>query len=169
MIVGQVENNLACNPSNEKLNTSPLELIVSATEKKIVMLESGAQELTNEELAKAIEQMSLKNGWELPLVVGVPQPGEGELISKRMLTQELADNYSGPIVMWPRGDHSAQNDITRGIENGAAITNANLDAYHGHTHATADFPNGIYHYHITSADPYINGSGFYGTPGTVSQ
>lgn len=55
------------------------------------------------------------------------------------------------------------------IENGVAVTNANLDAYHGHTHATADFPNGIYHYHITSADPYINGSGFYGTPGTVSQ
>lgn len=55
------------------------------------------------------------------------------------------------------------------MENGAAVINANLDAYHGHTHATADFPNGIYHYHITSADPYINGSGFYGTAGTVSQ
>ncbi len=55
------------------------------------------------------------------------------------------------------------------MENGVAVTNASLDAYHGHTHATADFPNGIYHYHITSSDPYINGSGFYGTPGTVSQ
>jgi hypothetical protein len=55
------------------------------------------------------------------------------------------------------------------IENGVAVTNASLDAYHGHTHATADYPNGIYHYHTTSADPYINGSGFYGTPGTVSQ
>lgn len=55
------------------------------------------------------------------------------------------------------------------IENGVAVSNASLDAYHGHTHATTDFPNGIYHYHITSADPYINGSGFYGTPGTVSQ
>jgi len=55
------------------------------------------------------------------------------------------------------------------MENGVAVTNSNLDAYHGHTHATADFPNGIYHYHITSNDPYINGSGYYGTPGTVSQ
>lgn len=54
-------------------------------------------------------------------------------------------------------------------ENGVTITNANLDAYHGHTSATADYPSGIYHYHITSADPYINGNGFYGTPGTVSQ
>lgn len=54
-------------------------------------------------------------------------------------------------------------------ENGAAVTNAMLDAYHGHTGITADFPNGIYHYHINNTDPYINGSGFYGTPGTVTQ
>ena len=54
-------------------------------------------------------------------------------------------------------------------ENGAAIDNSKLDAYHGHTAVTTDYPNGIYHYHITSTDPYINGSGYYGTPGTVSQ
>lgn len=53
-------------------------------------------------------------------------------------------------------------------ENGSQVSNAMLDAFHGHTHTTTDFPNGIYHYHITSTDPYINGSGFYGTPGTVS-
>ncbi|WP_366184685.1 YHYH protein [Flavobacterium ovatum] len=51
-------------------------------------------------------------------------------------------------------------------ENGAAVTG--LDAYHGHTSPTVDYPNGIYHYHITNTDPYINGSGFYGSPGTVS-
>ena len=55
------------------------------------------------------------------------------------------------------------------VENGTTVTNAMLDAYHGHTHATTDYPAGIYHYHITSTDPYINGSGFYGTAGTVSQ
>jgi hypothetical protein len=54
-------------------------------------------------------------------------------------------------------------------ENGKLVTNAQLDAYHGHTHVTADYPGGIYHYHITDADPYINGSGFYGTAGTVSR
>jgi len=54
-------------------------------------------------------------------------------------------------------------------ENNATVTNAMLDAYHGHTSATPDYPNGIYHYHITDADPYINGSGFYGTAGTVSR
>jgi hypothetical protein len=54
------------------------------------------------------------------------------------------------------------------MENGTIVTNANLDAYHGHTSATTDYPAGIYHYHITSNDPYINGNGFYGTAGTVS-
>lgn len=54
-------------------------------------------------------------------------------------------------------------------ENGALVNAASLDAYHGHKHATTDYPSGIYHYHITSTDPYINGNGFYGTPGTVTQ
>ena len=55
------------------------------------------------------------------------------------------------------------------LENGKTITNDDLDAYHGHTSVTADFPNGIYHYHITNEDPYLNGSGFYGTAGSVTR
>ena len=54
-------------------------------------------------------------------------------------------------------------------ENGKIITNDDLDDYHGHTGATIDFPNGIYHYHITSQDPYLNGNGFFGTPGNISR
>lgn len=52
-------------------------------------------------------------------------------------------------------------------ENGSSP--AGLDAYHGHTHATVDYPAGIYHYHFTAAAPYLNGNGFYGTAGTVTQ
>ena len=55
------------------------------------------------------------------------------------------------------------------FENGSLITNADLDEFHGHEHATSDYPEGIYHYHITDADPYINGSGYYGTVGTVTR
>lgn len=54
-------------------------------------------------------------------------------------------------------------------ENGSTVTNSTLDVYHGHTHVTVDYPAGIYHYHFTSEAPYLNGSGFYGTPGTVTQ
>ena len=53
-------------------------------------------------------------------------------------------------------------------ENGKTVSNSDLDVYHGHIHATTEFPNGIYHYHITNADPYINGNGFFGTAGTVT-
>ena len=55
------------------------------------------------------------------------------------------------------------------LENGKTLVSADLDAYHGHTGTTADYPNGIYHYHITADAPYINGTGFYGTKGTVTQ
>lgn len=54
-------------------------------------------------------------------------------------------------------------------ENCTTVTSSSLDAYHGHSHATLDFPNGIYHYHFTADAPYLNGNGFYGTPGTVTQ
>lgn len=54
-------------------------------------------------------------------------------------------------------------------EDGVKLTNDDLDDYHGHFGVTEDFPDGIYHYHITDDLPWINGDGFYGTPGTVSQ
>jgi hypothetical protein len=53
------------------------------------------------------------------------------------------------------------------MENGALVANSDLDAAHGHVGVTKEFPGGIYHYHTTSAAPYINGSGFAGAPGTL--
>ena len=32
---------------------------------------------------------------------------------------------------------------------------ADLDECNGHIHATPEYPEGIYHYHITAAPPYI--------------
>ena len=55
------------------------------------------------------------------------------------------------------------------VENGKTLVSADLDEFHGHSHATAEYPNGVYHYHVTADVPYINGSGFKGNPGTVSQ
>jgi hypothetical protein len=54
-------------------------------------------------------------------------------------------------------------------ENGSPVVSSSLDVYHGHSHATVDYPNGIYHYHFTAEAPYLNGNGFYGTPGTITQ
>ena len=55
------------------------------------------------------------------------------------------------------------------VEGGVTLTNDDLDDYHGHSHSTTHFPEGIYHYHITDELPWINGGEFYGTPGTVTQ
>ncbi|MCI5057711.1 MAG: YHYH protein, partial [Flavobacteriales bacterium] len=53
-------------------------------------------------------------------------------------------------------------------ENGVKLTNDDLDDDHGHTHATEDFPDGIYHYHFTDDLPWINGGNYHGTPGTFT-
>ncbi|CFW92766.1 Polyribonucleotide nucleotidyltransferase [endosymbiont DhMRE of Dentiscutata heterogama] len=54
VIVGQEEKKFISNPSREKLDNFPLELIVSASEEKITMLEAGAQEISETELTQAI-------------------------------------------------------------------------------------------------------------------
>lgn len=54
-------------------------------------------------------------------------------------------------------------------ENGSTIISSNLDDYHGHTHETVDFPDGMYHYHVTADAPYLNGNGFFGTAGTITR
>tara|TARA_B100001248_G_scaffold261380_1_gene252388 strand:- start:1407 stop:2201 length:795 start_codon:yes stop_codon:yes gene_type:complete len=54
-------------------------------------------------------------------------------------------------------------------ENGSILTSSDLDEFHGHFHENQDFPNGIYHYHITADAPYLNGIGYYGFPGIVTQ
>ncbi len=55
------------------------------------------------------------------------------------------------------------------MENGVTIAESDLDDYHGHTGVTPEFPNGIYHYHVTATDPYINGNGYFGTAGNITQ
>ncbi|CAG8550596.1 5515_t:CDS:2, partial [Paraglomus occultum] len=54
VMIGKEKDNFVCNPGSEALNNSPLELIVSATEEKIVMLDGAAREISEEELEKAI-------------------------------------------------------------------------------------------------------------------
>jgi hypothetical protein len=53
-----------------------------------------------------------------------------------------------------------------GPQDSNGSTPSALDTCNGHVGATPDFPSGIYHYHITSAPPYISGC-FYGSAGTV--
>jgi hypothetical protein len=48
----------------------------------------------------------------------------------------------------------------------SGATPSDLDVCNGHVAPTAEFPAGIYHYHVTAASPYIAGC-FRGQPGRV--
>ncbi len=54
-------------------------------------------------------------------------------------------------------------------ENSETLSSEDLDAFHGHYGVTDEFPDGIYHYHVTADPPYINGDGFYGSAGNISR
>ena len=54
-----------------------------------------------------------------------------------------------------------------GPQETSGLAPTGLDSCNGHTHATAEYPNGIYHYHVVSSPPYLVGC-FHGNPGTVS-
>ena len=54
-----------------------------------------------------------------------------------------------------------------GPQDSTGVTPTDLDSCNGHTGVTPDFPSGIYHYHVTSAVPYIAGC-FAGSAGTVT-
>jgi hypothetical protein len=55
------------------------------------------------------------------------------------------------------------------VEDGDRLKNEDLDDYHGHIHNKTEFPEGIYHYHVTDELPWINGDGFYGRAGTITR
>ncbi len=52
--VGRIENQFIFNPTYEERRRSDLDLIVAGTEKKVIMIEAGANELKEEEIFKAI-------------------------------------------------------------------------------------------------------------------
>lgn len=53
-----------------------------------------------------------------------------------------------------------------GPQDAGGVTPANLDVCNGHVSATPEFPDGLYHYHTTTAVPYISGC-YRGAPGTI--
>ena len=110
VIVGQEEKKFICNPNNEKMDNSPLELIVSATEEKITMLEAGAHEINEKELEQAIEFAHQ----EIKLLIGFFQHIANSLGVKKEKTEkkqekdfsdkwleEKGNSYLGEILLQP--------------------------------------------------------------------
>ncbi len=53
--VGIIDGNFVANPSSEDLERSELDLVIAATEEKVVMLEAGAKEITEERMMEAVK------------------------------------------------------------------------------------------------------------------
>ncbi|MFC1649423.1 polyribonucleotide nucleotidyltransferase [Patescibacteria group bacterium] len=53
--IGRIDDKFVTNPTNEQMDKSDLDLIVSSTTKAVVMVEAGANEITEADMAKAVE------------------------------------------------------------------------------------------------------------------
>jgi polyribonucleotide nucleotidyltransferase len=109
VIVGLEEESFICNPNNEKLKISPLELIISATEEKINMIEVRAQEIDEEKLEKAIsfahQEAKVLIGFfeHIANSLGIKKK-KIELKEKKSINdadwlKEKADNYLNEIIL----------------------------------------------------------------------
>ena len=119
----------------------------------------------NEPLTREVNSFDNYNGHPAPLSPGA-ENGSGGRYHYHMEPFWLTTNASKDALLGFLLDGFP---VYGPEEGGKTVTSSALDAYHGHTLATKEFPDGIYHYHTTGDVPYINGSGYYGSPGTVSQ
>ena len=119
----------------------------------------------NQPLTREINSFDNYNGHPAPLSPGA-EDGSGGRYHYHMEPFWLTTNASKDALLGFLLDGFP---VYGPEEGGETVTSSDLDSYHGHTLATKDFPDGIYHYHTTGDAPYINGSGYYGSPGTVSQ
>ncbi|CAI2173070.1 7567_t:CDS:2 [Funneliformis geosporum] len=110
VMVGQDEKGFICNPSDEKLSNSPLELIVSATEQKITMLEAGAREISETDLEKAIafahQEIQLLTGFfqHIASSLGVKKEKKEPKLEKNIgdkWLEEKGNAYLGEILSTP--------------------------------------------------------------------
>lgn len=114
--------------------------------------------------------------------------GNVPLESAVILSFDRAGAHSGPGGLYHyhvNGDFTSKDDANLigflrdgfpiyGRKDNDGTYPANLDTYGGHTSATADFPNGIYHYHCSNVN-YLNAGvyvlkegSYYGTKGTFT-
>jgi polyribonucleotide nucleotidyltransferase len=100
--LGRIEGKLVAFPTAEELDNSDLDLIVSSTEKAVVMIEGFGEELPEDEMAEAImeahrlnqELIALQK--ELIAAVGLP-PHEHPPVTIDPLRQTIYERYAGQL------------------------------------------------------------------------
>ncbi len=95
--VGYVDDNFIINPGQKELETTRLNLVVAGTADAIMMVEGGANELTEDQMLEALETahreirkiVSLQN--ELVAKIGKPKRGVKTVEIDKVLAQEVAE------------------------------------------------------------------------------
>ncbi len=122
--VGEVEGNFVLNPTNLEIDNSSLNLIVSATENSISMIEAGADSIKEDRMVEAIEfaQKSAQKILELQEVfLKEIEPKEFEY-TPHIIDKELCDliqkKYYGRIEksIWEEKDKNLFKDIIEDLK-----------------------------------------------------
>jgi polyribonucleotide nucleotidyltransferase len=117
--IGLIEGKLKAFPTNTEMKESKLDLVVAGTEKAIMMVEAGAQEVEDETVVKAIElahesyQSAIKLQQELIKAVGVV-PQEYTLLLPDATIQAAVNKYlDGKLGKKLRGTQQERTDNMR--------------------------------------------------------
>ena len=94
--VGLIDGNFVVNPTNADMELSELELVLVATRDKVVMIESGAKEISEDRMRQAIEF------------------GMKEILEVIKVQEDLAKQVSP--VKWPVPEKKSAADVTTKVE-----------------------------------------------------
>ncbi len=120
--VGLVDGKLKAFASSEELNDGPLDLVVAGTKDAIMMVEAGANEVTEEQIAEALDfahktiQPAIKLQEELIAKVGV-KPFEFELLKPDEDIQKRVETWlAGKLGTGLRVPYPERNDLVNKLK-----------------------------------------------------
>lgn len=121
--IGLVDGKLTAFPTAAQLEDGALDLVVAGTEDAIMMVEAGADEVTEEQIAEALAfahtamQPAIKLQKELVKKVGVT-PQEYELVLPNTEIQEKVDAWvEGKLGAAIRAPYPERNELVAGLRN----------------------------------------------------
>lgn len=119
--VGLVNGKLTAFPSPEQLNTGPLDLVVAGTEDAVMMVEAGANEVSEQQIIEALEfahtamQPAIKLQKELVKKIGVtPQVYELVLPDKGII-KEVDEWVKGKLGQPLRAQYPERNELVQDL------------------------------------------------------
>ncbi len=119
--VGLVDGKLAAFPTPEQLQDGPLDLVVAGTDDAIMMVEAGASEVTEEQIAEALQfahtamQPAIKLQKELISKVGVTAKEFELVLPNKDIQKEVDEWVLGKMGKGLRAPYPERNDLVKNL------------------------------------------------------